>query len=102
MGTADLANLFQLFIVETIDAVTKSPHQCRAFPLARVFRFADPGPVTIVAQGRCVGIETLRMADALLSGDRIVQHFEVLIVQAQDAPALMLVKTLSIRPGVRG
>ncbi|MNL18229.1 hypothetical protein D3C87_1393660 [compost metagenome] len=58
--------------------------------------------MTIVAQGRCVGIETLWMADALLSGDRIVQHFEVLIVQAHYASALMLVNALIIRPGIHG
>ena len=102
LGAADLADLLQLFIVETFGAVAEAAHQGCAFPFARVFRFADPGPMAIVAQGRCISIETLRMADAWLLGDRVLQHFEVLIVQAQDAPALMLVDTLVIRPGALG
>ncbi|MND92805.1 hypothetical protein D3C76_375250 [compost metagenome] len=42
------------------------------------------------------------MADALLPCDRVLQHFEVLIVQAHYAPALILVNALVIRLGVRG
>ncbi|MNZ78645.1 hypothetical protein D3C78_972270 [compost metagenome] len=49
IGAADLANLLQLFIVETIGAVAEAAHQGRTFPLPWVFRFADPGPTAIVA-----------------------------------------------------
>ncbi|MNM78342.1 hypothetical protein D3C81_902400 [compost metagenome] len=101
IGAADLANIFQLCVAETVGCMAKTTHQCRTLPFARVLRFTDPGALAIVTQCRCIGIEPLRMADALLAGDRVVQHFEVLIVQAQDAPALMLVDTLSIRLGVR-
>ncbi|MNK96937.1 hypothetical protein D3C87_1172490 [compost metagenome] len=100
-STADLTDLFQLRVAEGIGRMAQAAHQCRAFPAPWILRFADPGTLTVVSQSRCIGIEPLRMADALLPANRVVQHLEVLIVQAQNSPAVMQVNTLSIRLCIR-
>ncbi|MNS18424.1 hypothetical protein D3C72_501170 [compost metagenome] len=78
---ADQANPLQLLVTESIGGVTDSAHQRRAFPVARVLRLADPGTLTVVPQGRGIGIGSLRMVDSVLPGCRVCFQFEQLAVQ---------------------
>ncbi|MNR48783.1 hypothetical protein D3C85_1680690 [compost metagenome] len=80
--------------------MAQSTHQCRAFPLARVFRFTDPGALFVVPQGRCIRIGALWMHDSVLPGGRVFLHLEVFVVESQKLPALVLVNACSIGLGV--
>ncbi|MNK93523.1 hypothetical protein D3C87_1136850 [compost metagenome] len=92
-STADLTDLLQLRVAESIGGVAQASHQCRAFPLARVLRFADPGTVVVVSQSRGIGVGSLRMLDSVLPGRRVCLHFKQLTVQPQNLLSLMLVNT---------
>ncbi|MNE50762.1 hypothetical protein D3C80_1453550 [compost metagenome] len=90
-SSTDLSNLFQLHITERIGGVPQTPHQRRALPQARVFAFCNPGAMTVVRERRRIGVGPLWMLDAVLPGDRVVIHNEMLIIQAHDALVLMLI-----------
>ncbi|MNQ54710.1 hypothetical protein D3C85_687830 [compost metagenome] len=99
-STADLTDLLQLRVAESIGGVAQASHQCRAFPLARVLRFADPGAMAVVPQVRGIRVGALWMLNAVLSGYRVCLHGEQLIVQLKNLLPLMLVNPLCIGLGV--
>ncbi|MNV30515.1 hypothetical protein D3C71_1217870 [compost metagenome] len=61
--------------------------------------YKSAGAVTL--RHRLIGLGTGRMLNPVFAGLRIEPEFEMIIVQRQNLPALMLMQTVKVRFGIR-
>ncbi|MNS33508.1 hypothetical protein D3C72_656230 [compost metagenome] len=100
IGTADSANVAEL-VGQPLHRRTESLDQRIGIPGVRCFTLDYKSAGAVTLRHRLIGLGTGRMLNPVFAGLRIELEFEMIIVQRQNLPALMLMQTVKVRFGIR-